>query len=96
MAPHATSETGLPTTSPQPQSHSNGDSNGSQELNAPGLEPKPYINASTLLRHMLANTDQLIVCPGVYDGLSAQIALDVGFDALYMVSIRHLALRLAI
>jgi len=34
---------------------------------------------------MLENTDDLIVCPGVYDGLSARIAINVGFDALYMV-----------
>lgn len=27
----------------------------------------------------------MIVCPGVYDGFSARIALEVGFDALYMV-----------
>jgi len=35
---------------------------------------------------MLIDSNQLIVCPGVYDGLSARLALDVGFDALYMVS----------
>jgi len=34
---------------------------------------------------MLTETDDLIVCPGVYDGLSARLALTVGFDALYMV-----------
>ena len=27
----------------------------------------------------------IVVCPGVYDGFSARIALDVGFDCLYMV-----------
>lgn len=39
---------------------------------------------STKLQRMIKG-DQLIVAPGVYDGFSARIALDVGFDALYMV-----------
>lgn len=38
------------------------------------------------LRKMLTDTDELIVCPGVYDGLSARAALEVGFNAMYMVS----------
>jgi methylisocitrate lyase len=37
------------------------------------------------LRKTLESGRGLTVCPGVYDGLSARIALDVGFDALYMV-----------
>lgn len=37
------------------------------------------------LRQFLASSDGLMVCPGVYDGLSARIALDVGFEGLYMV-----------
>lgn len=36
---------------------------------------------------MIDETDELIVCPGVYDGLSARIAIRVGFSALYMVRI---------
>lgn len=40
--------------------------------------------ASTRLRGMLADPDKLIVAPGVYDGISARLALDAGFDALYM------------
>lgn len=40
---------------------------------------------ATRLRRMLETGTGLVVCPGVYDGLSARIALDVGFDALYMV-----------
>ncbi|KAM0717759.1 hypothetical protein Q7P37_006091 [Cladosporium fusiforme] len=39
------------------------------------------------LRRILQGNEGLLVCPGVYDGLSARIALDVGFDGLYMV--RH-------
>ena len=43
------------------------------------------VSAATKLKHMLEHTDELIVCPGVYDGLSARAAMEVGFDALYMV-----------
>ncbi|KAJ7769688.1 Pyruvate/Phosphoenolpyruvate kinase-like domain-containing protein [Mycena maculata] len=39
--------------------------------------------ASTRLRELLAR-DELLVLPGVYDGISACIALSEGFDALYM------------
>jgi hypothetical protein len=44
---------------------------------------------ATRLRNNLETGAGLIVCPGVYDGLSARIALDVGFDALYMVRPLH-------
>jgi len=44
------------------------------------------IPAATKLRKMLFETNEMIVCPGVYDGLSARTALEVGFDGLYMVS----------
>ncbi|KAL9101303.1 MAG: hypothetical protein Q9163_003415 [Psora crenata] len=39
---------------------------------------------STRLRHMIANSPSIILCPGVYDGLSARIALHVGFQGMYM------------
>ncbi|KAJ7489200.1 Pyruvate/Phosphoenolpyruvate kinase-like domain-containing protein [Mycena latifolia] len=39
--------------------------------------------ASTRLRELLAR-DEILVLPGVYDGISARIALSEGFDALYM------------
>ncbi|OBT77742.1 hypothetical protein VF21_03851 [Pseudogymnoascus sp. 05NY08] len=39
-------------------------------------------SGATKLKNMIAETDELIVCPGVYDGLSARIALRVGFSAL--------------
>lgn len=38
------------------------------------------------LRELLAQEDKIIVCPGVYDGYTARIALSAGFDCLYMVS----------
>jgi hypothetical protein len=45
------------------------------DLNAP---------VSSRLRHMIKNLDYILVCPGVYDGLSARIALSVGFEGMYM------------
>ena len=42
--------------------------------------------AATSLRARVQDPDSpIVVCPGVYDGYSARIALDVGFDCLYMV-----------
>lgn len=43
------------------------------------------MSGAAKLRQMLQETNNLIVCPGVYDGLSARIALSLGFEALYMV-----------
>lgn len=37
------------------------------------------------LRTWLAEKDNIVVCPGVYDGFTARIALSVGFKCLYMV-----------
>ncbi|OJJ47395.1 hypothetical protein ASPZODRAFT_65124 [Penicilliopsis zonata CBS 506.65] len=36
------------------------------------------------LREMLADREKIIVGPGVYDGLTARMAIQAGFDALYM------------
>ena len=44
------------------------------------------VTAATTLRRALEDPKSFVVAPGVYDGLSARIALSVGFDALYMVS----------
>jgi 2-methylisocitrate lyase-like PEP mutase family enzyme len=41
---------------------------------------------SQKLRHLLADPTRIVVAPGVHDGISARIALSMGFDALYMVS----------
>jgi len=41
--------------------------------------------AASKLRQALQDRNAFITAPGVYDGLSARIALNVGFDALYMV-----------
>jgi methylisocitrate lyase len=37
------------------------------------------------LRELLQDPKKIVVCPGVYDGLTARIALSQGFDAIYMV-----------
>lgn len=49
---------------------------------------EPFSGAKKL-RHLLENTDELIVCPGVYDGLSARTAIELGFKSLYMVRKLH-------
>lgn len=45
--------------------------------------PEPQSSAARL-RALLSVEGKTIVCPGVYDGLSARIMLHEGFDALYM------------
>jgi len=43
------------------------------------------VPAATKLRRMLQDTSKLVFLPGVYDGLSARVALQVGgWDGLYM------------
>lgn len=44
-----------------------------------------YLPGSTRLRRLLERSDHLIVCPGVFDGFSARVAMSVGFEGLYMV-----------
>lgn len=44
----------------------------------------PHSPASKL-RELLAQ-DDIVVCPGVYDGFTARLALNTGFKTLYMVS----------
>jgi hypothetical protein len=43
------------------------------------------ISAATKLRRIVEDPDAFLMCPGVYDGYSARIALQVGFDGMYMV-----------
>lgn len=49
------------------------------------LADEPFSGAKKL-RYLLEKTDELIVCPGVYDGLSARTAIELGFKSLYMAS----------
>jgi len=44
------------------------------------------LSPATRLRRLINSPNELLVCPGVYDGFSARIALQTGFDALYIVS----------
>jgi 2-methylisocitrate lyase-like PEP mutase family enzyme len=37
------------------------------------------------LRALLLKEHEMVVCPGVYDGLTARLALKAGFETLYMV-----------
>lgn len=43
------------------------------------------ITAATKLRRIIESPTGYVFAPGVYDGLSARTALEVGFDCLYMV-----------
>ena len=54
---------------------------------------KHLMSGAAKLRHMLQDPNDLIVCPGVYDGLSARIALNLGFEAMYMVCVQVSALK---
>ena len=38
------------------------------------------------LRTLLAQENEIVVCPGVYDGFTTRLALNAGFKILYMVS----------
>ncbi|KAH1552570.1 hypothetical protein KXX57_007613 [Aspergillus fumigatus] len=70
---------------------------GFYEVNGESREPTVnlyMIAGATKLRRYLRDTDELIVCPGVYDGLSARIAMQLGFRALYMTGAGTTASRL--
>ncbi len=54
----------------------------------------PPPTSATKLRRFLNESTDLLVAPGVYDGFSARIALQVGFDALYMTGAGTTASRL--
>ena len=38
------------------------------------------------LRELLKDPKNLVVCPGVFDGLTARLAAAAGFEAIYMVN----------
>jgi 2-methylisocitrate lyase-like PEP mutase family enzyme len=60
-------------------SHTNGSTNGhSNGHNASS------ISSATKLRQRL-ESNEILIAPGVYEGFSARIALEVGFECLYMV-----------
>ena len=43
------------------------------------------------LRTLLAQKNEIVVCPGVYDGFTTRLALNAGFKILYMVSVYDLS-----
>ena len=45
---------------------------------------KPPQTTASKLRAMLARDNEIVVCPGVYDGFTARLALNAGFKILYM------------
>ena len=47
-----------------------------------------FTSAARKLRRIVEDPNAFLVCPGVYDGFSARIALQVGFDGLYMVRVQ--------
>jgi hypothetical protein len=66
---------------------------GYYEVNGARQEPIVslyVIPAASKLRRMLKHTKDLIMCPGVYDGLFALIAMEVDFKGVYMAGISKL------
>lgn len=43
------------------------------------------MSAAATLRKLLAREGEIVASPGVYDGVTARLALNAGFDTLYMV-----------
>jgi len=43
------------------------------------------VSGAKRLRQMLSDPKTTVVAPGVYDGITARLALREGFDCLYMV-----------
>ncbi|KIW32182.1 uncharacterized protein PV07_03743 [Cladophialophora immunda] len=56
----------------------------SVDTHANGNTPPSSPTPGRRLRQLLETSKDIIVAPGVYDGFSARVALDVGFDCLYM------------
>jgi 2-methylisocitrate lyase-like PEP mutase family enzyme len=52
-------------------------------------QPQKPVAGVVRLREMLSDPSHTVVAPGVYDGISARLALAAGFDCLYMASILH-------
>ncbi|KAJ5999604.1 hypothetical protein N7481_000013 [Penicillium waksmanii] len=70
---------------------------GYYEVDGTPQKPTMYLHvipAASRLRGIIKDTKDLIVCPGVYDGLSARIAMEVGFECLYMTGAGTTASRL--
>ncbi|RYP67081.1 hypothetical protein DL770_008689 [Monosporascus sp. CRB-9-2] len=55
------------------------------QLNHAASSMDVSMSGAKKLCKMLEEADELIVCPGVYDGLSALTAIELGSNAMYMV-----------
>ena len=53
------------------------------------------MGAAANLRQALNDRSNIVVAPGVFDGISARAALSLGFEALYMVGLDVFPLRFA-
>ncbi|KAH7009333.1 Pyruvate/Phosphoenolpyruvate kinase-like domain-containing protein [Macrophomina phaseolina] len=84
-------DVGLVTAHQAPHEESDVSSSGTPELLDDGYQ---YLPGSTKLRRLLERSDRLIVCPGVFDGFSARVAMSVGFEGLYMTGAGTTASRL--
>ena len=49
------------------------------------------VSGAQRLRQMLSDPSKTVVAPGVYDGISARVALAEGFECLYMVGLSQLS-----
>ncbi|KAH8679997.1 isocitrate lyase family protein-like protein [Tricladium varicosporioides] len=56
----------------------------------------PPESLASKLRAILAKEDEIVVCPGVYDGFTARLALNAGFKILYMTGAGTTMSRLGI
>lgn len=45
------------------------------------------ISGAARLRQLLEDPKKIIVAPGVFDGITARLALAAGFETIYMVNI---------
>jgi 2-methylisocitrate lyase-like PEP mutase family enzyme len=52
---------------------------------SPSAPNQQDLSAPEKLRAIVEDPNGFLLAPGVYDGVSARIALEVGFDSLYMV-----------
>jgi 2-methylisocitrate lyase-like PEP mutase family enzyme len=60
----------------------------------PSQEQK--LSAAARLRADLADQSKTIICPGIYDGITARIALNEGFEHIYMTGAGTAATRLGV
>ncbi|KAH8699102.1 Pyruvate/Phosphoenolpyruvate kinase-like domain-containing protein [Talaromyces proteolyticus] len=60
------------------------------------LPHQQRLSAAARLRAALAEKSKTIICPGIYDGITARLALNEGFEYLYMTGAGTAATRLGL